>query len=198
MGIAVTGGIGSGKSAVCKILNSLGEKTISLDGVYKKLLQSGDFCVGVCNAAGVSPKIIDGKPAVDFDAVSKKVFNCDGALKALNDFTHPRIFEAAFLEGQKYESAGELVFYEVPLLFEGGYLGLFDKAWVVTRDLRARIKSAALRDGAKECDVERRIKKQFDYDNNDLSAHTIIRNDGDLAELKNEVVCALNEVKKKC
>lgn len=196
MKIAITGGIGSGKSAVCKILNSLGEKTISLDGVYKNLLKNEEFCIGVCNAVGVQPKLLNGKNTVDFEAVSKKVFDCESALNALNAFTHPRIFAAAFSEGQKFENERHAVFYEVPLLFEGGYVGLFDKVWVVTRKLNARIKSAALRDGASELSIKKRVEKQFDYDNNDLSAHTIIPNDGDFAELEERVVCALNEVKK--
>lgn len=197
MRIAITGGIGSGKSAVCKILNSLGEKTISLDGVYKNLLKNEDFCIGVCNAVGMQPKKISGKNVVDFEALSKKVFDCESALNALNAFTHPRIFAAAFSEGQKFENERCAVFYEVPLLFEGGYVGLFDKVWVVTRELNSRLKSAALRDGASELSIKKRVEKQFDYDNNDLSAHTIIPNDGDFVELEKRVVCALNEVKNK-
>lgn len=195
MRIAITGGIGSGKSSVCKILNSAGEKTVNLDVVYKSLLEDESFCKGIAESVGVPLNRVKGRSVIDLTAVSQKVFDSDNALKALNDFTHPRIFEAAFKFGKKIENSKKSVFYEVPLLFEGGYADLFDEVWVVTRSLNKRVKSAALRDGVSEAEIEKRIKKQFDYDKSDLSAHTIIPNDGSFDELEKKVICALDKIK---
>lgn len=198
MKIAITGGIGSGKSSVINILAELGQPTVNLDMVYKELLNNDeDFVLGICKVTKVPPKLkTDGKPTVDLKAVSKKVFSNGDTLKSLNSFTHPRIYSEAFLKGKPFELDGKPVFYEVPLLFESGYQNAFDKIWIVSRKITERIKYTAKRDNANEKEIEDRIKNQFDYENADLSLHTIISNDGNIAELRKKVVEALNEVYK--
>lgn len=189
--IAVTGGIGSGKSTVMQIIRNFGYKTISLDEVYAELLCDEEFVKGINKRLGLPEKLQNGKAVLDKNAVSEKVFTDSAALKALDDYTHPAIMERAFKEGGK-----GVVFYEVPLLFESGFERLFDKVVVVLRDKASRLKSAALRDGKTEEDISARIKNQFDYENNDLSLHMIIRNDGDLSSLKDSVGRAINEIEK--
>lgn len=195
MKIALTGGIGSGKSAVLKILKEFGEHTISFDAVYKRLLLNEDFLLGVYGAATVKPEYKNGRLYLNSSVISKKVFSDTLALKKLNAFTHEKVFAEAFKQGKVFEDNGERVFYEVPLLFEGGYQNRFDKVWVVVRDKGVRISAAAARDGLSEFEVEKRVKNQFDYENCDLSIHTIISNDGDLPSLKVKVESALNEIK---
>ncbi len=194
MKIAITGGIGSGKSAVIKILAEAGQKTISLDDVYKELLNDESFVLGVCSAVDVDPKNFGERYTIDFDEISKKVFSNGEVLARLNAFTHPQIFKEAFRRGSRFESDGGVVFYEVPLLFEGDYQNLFDSVWVVIRKIEDRIESAAIRDGVSEYEIKKRINNQFNYEKVDFSSHTIISNDGDFVALKNKVLGVLNEV----
>ena len=59
--IAVTGGIGSGKSTALSIISKLGYKTVSLDAVYTELLSNEDFVMKICDEMDVLPIIINGK-----------------------------------------------------------------------------------------------------------------------------------------
>lgn len=186
--IAVTGGIGSGKSTAIKIISELGYKTVSLDQVYADLLENQVFVENICNITNTLPIKADGKKSIDRKAIADKVFADKTALKALNSYTHGEILKKAFERGGK-----GIVFYEVPLLFENGYQKFFDKVIVIKRDLSERIKSVCLRDGLSDNDVLKRMKNQYDYEKNDLSVHIIILNDGDIASLKNNIVKAIDQ-----
>ena len=184
MKIAITGGIGSGKSAAIKILKGFGFDCISLDDVYNKLCQNESFVLKVCSLTETEPAIAGGKKTLDRAAVSKKVFNDKALLKKLDEFTHAQIFEEAFRQGAPAEKNGEPVFYEVPLLFEGNYEKLFDKVWVIARDKKS------------ESEILEKIKNQVDYDNLNLSLHTIIKNDGSKSDLEERIKEAVGELEK--
>lgn len=190
--VAVTGGIGSGKSLVLNIINSLGYKTVSLDEVYAQLLQDEKFVLKISSAIGVEPLYIEKKAVLNRKAISEKVFSNKKLLETLNLVTHSAIFERAF---SLYDEG--IVFFEVPLLFEGGYQNKFDFVFVVQRDLEKRILSAMVRDGATREQIEQKIKNQFNYDDADLSIHTIINNDLDEEHLKKVVVKAIENIKVK-
>lgn len=190
--IAVTGGIGSGKSTVIQIISELGYKTVNLDKVYRELLLDEKFVNGISDLIGIKPLVENGRVTLDKNAVSKKVFNDKNALKKLNEYTHPAILAEAFKQG-----GNGITFYEVPLLFESDLVNLFDKTIVVLRDKKLRAESAAKRDGKSTEEILERINNQFDYDNTDLSLHIIILNDGDLPELTNKVKWAINEIKER-
>lgn len=194
MKIAITGGIGSGKSTVLKILNELGEKTISFDDVYKSLLLDENFIKGVYFAVRINQDYKNDKPFFNPRKISEAIFSSPDKLKALNAFAHAKVFEKAFDEGASLEKCGKRVFYEVPLLFEGNYQNRFDKVWVVMRDKNARLISASLRDNLPVSEIEKRANNQFDYESSDLSLHTLIINDGDEASLKSKVERAIYDL----
>lgn len=188
--VAITGGIGSGKSTVAAMICRLGYKVISFDDVYRDLLKRKEFVLQICDLIGVPPIYSpSGEVVLDKSAVASKVFCDKAALDKLNGFTHPKITAEAFLQG------GEgVVFYEVPLLFESGLQTEFDRVIVVTRPLEDRIFGAALRDGVPREKIENRVKNQTDYEKIDLSLHIVISNDGDLPSLENKVRKAINEL----
>ena len=84
-------------------------------------------------------------------------------------------------------NSGGLVFNEVPLLFEGGFESLYDGVIVVVRNKEARIAAALARDKTDEKRVLARINNQIDYEKKDLTAYTLIENDGDLSSLSKKV-----------
>lgn len=191
--IAVTGGIGSGKTTVMGIIQSEGYGTVSFDEIYHELLYDEKFVIDICSIVGVKPKILNGKKVLDRAAVSEKVFNNHSLLEKLNAFTHAKITVAAFKKGDSLSKSK--VFYEVPLLFESKLESLFDKVIVVMRDRNDRISAAAKRDGCLVEETALRAKNQFDYEKNDLSLHIVIINDGDIESLKSKVRKVLNEIK---
>ncbi|MDE6105194.1 MAG: dephospho-CoA kinase [Clostridia bacterium] len=174
--IAVTGGIGSGKSTVGQIIKNLGYPVISCDEIYKTILQDTEFLQKL--AAEFGNEIIkDGK--LDKTKLSSIVFSDEDKLKKLNEITHPEIMKEVFTQATKYK----ICFCEVPLLFEGGYEKDFDGVIVVLRSLDERISSVAQRDNMSAEAVKNRIKSQINYDNLKLTQYYVIHNDGNLRDL---------------
>ncbi len=189
--IAITGGIGSGKSTVVKFIEELGYKTVSADEVYTQLLKEESFVELISKAIGVKPLIEGGKAVLDRKAVSKEVFGNQEKLKLLNSLTHPAIIKRMFEIGESFNG---VVFYEVPLLFEASLQDLFDNTIVVKRNITDRINSVMERDGTTEQAVINKINNQYDYNLLQDNKYYYIHNDGDMFQLKNSVVKIIGEI----
>ncbi|MBR2871205.1 MAG: dephospho-CoA kinase [Clostridia bacterium] len=181
--IAITGGIGSGKSLVLKTLKENGKQTLSCDlvtdEVYKKLFVRRRLAKMFPSAK--SGKII---PHVNKKEIAKTVFSDKAKLKELTDFLTPIILKETLKKAKKLDGQ---VFVEVPLLFECNAQNEFDKVFVVKRNLEDRIQSVMERSKLSRKQVLERIQSQFDYDNADLSSYQIIQNDGNTAELVQKI-----------
>lgn len=187
--IAVTGGIGSGKSTVCEIISALGYSVFSCDKINSEIRESADY-VEKISAAFPS--------AVEYGCVNRKilasiVFNNPTALKKLNAITHPLIMKELIMQMDSCED--RLVFSEVPLLFEGGYQDIFDKIIIVSRCEQDRILAVQLRDGLSEEEIKSRIKNQIDYSKiynyikeGDSSKVHILTNSDSLSDLKQKTI----------
>ena len=190
--IAITGGIGSGKSTASEIIREEGFVVFDLDEIYKDLLKNGDFVDGICRITGVLPKTEDKIKTIDRKEVAKKVFGDGKMLENLNSFTHPAIMNEFFLRAEKIKG---IVFCEVPLLFESGLERDFDRVIVITRPESERIKAVGIRDGKTEEEIRAVIKNQFDYANLIADEHTIlIENDGDRDVFAEKIRIALKAV----
>ncbi len=190
--IAVTGGIGSGKSTVCKIIKESGYPVYSCDETYKKVLQDAGTVEELAEVFG--REIVDAHGTLNRAVLSALVFNDEEKLKKLNEITHPKIFEKMFADSESNEG---MVFYEVPLLFEGGYQNLFDEIIVVLRDRNERINSVMFRDNLKEEEVTKRLIKQFDYDNSDFKQYYVIHNDAKISNMSDIISDILLKITEK-
>lgn len=188
--IAITGGIGCGKSTVSKIIDEEGYTVYSCDKIYSDLLKSGNFINAIASEFGCEV-LSDG--SLDRRKLSEIVFGDETALKKLNTITHPEIMREAL----KLMSNHKLSFCEVPLLFENGFEALFDGVIVVLRDKDIRIKSITERDKIAENEVILRINSQYKYDNDDFAKYYVIHNDGNLDDLRHKVGDVLQKIVKK-
>ncbi len=191
--IAITGGIGSGKSLAAKYVAEMGYPIFSCDEINRDLLTDPKY---VEKIQKIFPNCVhDGK--IDKTILKATVFADKAALKSLNAVAHPMIMGRLFSAMEKSES--KFVFAEVPLLFEGNYEKDFDEVIVITRDLEERIHAVKKRDGLDEQEIKDRIAAQFDYSNienhiPDVTIH-IIKNDGDSDSLKNKIQTLINRLK---
>ena len=186
--IAITGGIGSGKSFVCKLLTQLGEVCYSCDEISKQLWLDEKYQQALSSlfpSATVNGKIVK-------ERLANIVFNDKESLERLNAFSHPQIMSRLFEAMEKCNKSR--VFAEVPLLFEGGFEKEFDEVIIVLRNRDKRIQAVAKRDGVAALVVENKIKLQFDYDINlqQLKNYFTIKNNSTVDDLKEEVVKILN------
>ncbi|MCM1438754.1 MAG: dephospho-CoA kinase [Roseburia sp.] len=175
--IAVTGGIGSGKTTVCNIIEKLGYPVFSCDKVYGELLNGGSLNKMLSDEFG-SEILTEGN--IDRSKLSACVFGDKIKLRKLNEITHPAIFSEMFLRSEKFKG---LVFFEVPLLFEGNYQNLFNDVLVVLREERQRIDSVKLRDNLSDRQVYDRIENQCNYDMNNFAQYYVIHNSGKIDDL---------------
>jgi len=175
--IAVTGGIGSGKSTVCALLRQKGFPVYSCDEINRSLWDDAEY---LSELARLFPHCtVNGK--IDKQRLSKFVFSDREGLQRLNGIAHPKII-GRLKQAMQVEDG--IVFAEVPLLFEGGYRDLFDAVLVVTRDEEKRINSVAARDGLTRGQVLARIDNQYGYrDELDRNCY-LLDNNGNLTELE--------------
>lgn len=128
MKVAVTGGIGAGKSEFMRAVKELGIRTYSADEINAELLCDKRYIEKLSAAFPLAVK--DGK--VDKAALREEVFSNEKKRKTLNALAHPEI------RRKIEEITGDAVI-EVPLLFESGMTDLFDRVIVVTAGEDARI-----------------------------------------------------------
>lgn len=128
MKVAVTGGIGAGKSEFMRAVKELGIRTYSADEINAELLRDKRYIEKLSEAFPLAVK--DGK--VDKSVLREEVFSDEKKRKTLNALAHPEI------RRKIEEITGDAV-VEVPLLFESGMTDLFDRVIVVTAGEDARI-----------------------------------------------------------
>ncbi len=175
--IAITGGIGSGKSALCDILRGMGCAVFSCDEISHRLWENGEYRRGLAELFPSCAKAGD----VDKKALTNLVFSDPISRKLLESYAHPRIMRQLYSEMERCP----LAFAEVPLLYEGGYENDFDGVVVVERKENARVRAVALRDGAEEEEVRARIGAQAAVREGGRAVLSV-RNDGDLSALRKE------------
>lgn len=188
MYVAVTGGIGSGKSTVIKMIGERGFHVYSADEAARNIY---DDPLVKAKVRTVFPECFSGD-VPDRKKLAEEVFADRNKLERLNNITHPAIMEKLFVQAES--DSDRVIFFEIPLLFESGYEGRFDKVIVVMRDKSLRINSVMRRDGLSEEQVKARIANQIDYEKIQKTAHTIIYNNGDLPSLRNRVNGILDEI----
>lgn len=193
--IAITGGIGSGKSQAAKFIKALGFSVFSCDEIYKNVILSREYIEQVEKAfpESVVNKQIDRKILADI------VFNDAQRRQTLNNIAHPLIMERLFMDMD--DAPMELVFAEVPLLFEGNYQELFDFVIVIERDIAKRIESVKTRDGLSDEQILNRIQSQFDYSKIKETEYfkngkiIEIDNNGGVEDLNEKVSLEINRLK---
>ena len=186
--VAITGGIGSGKSTVAEILSGLGYPVFSADAVARDIYNDPTVFKRVSE---LFPQCVEGD-SINRKKLAETVFADASKLAQLNSLTHPIIMRRLFLQMQ--EGRGEIAFAEVPLLFESGSAEQFDKVIIVMRSEELGTEAVMKRDGLTTEAVSARIKNQYDYERNLNTGHTVLYNDGDISALKCKVVRIVNEI----
>ena len=192
--VAITGGIGSGKSLAATYVAEMGYPVFSCDEINKTLLLDAKYLEKLANL--FPDCVIDGK--IDKSALKNKVFKNPDELKKLNTLAHGAIMSRLFSAIE--QSEGTLVFAEVPLLFEGNYEKDFDEIIVIMRNLDDRIAAVQKRDGLTKQEILDRIAVQFDYDLvqeriKNLPVY-LIENEGDELSLKTKLQAVINKIEK--
>lgn len=172
MKVAVTGGIGAGKSEFMRAVKELGIRTYSADEINAELLRDKRYIEKLSATFPLAVK--DGK--VDKFALREEVFSDEKKRKTLNALAHPEI------RRKIEEITGDAVI-EVPLLFESGMTDLFDRVIVVTADEDARINRVVSTRNISKDLAKNIIKNQATDDERIKRADYVAINDGTRKDL---------------
>jgi len=180
MRVGLTGGIGSGKSEVARILQSLGAYIVDTDRLAREAVSPGSDALR--QIARVWPSVVrDG--CLDRAALAEIVFRDPNARERLNAIVHPHVRRLAE-DADRYAREGQLIVHVVPLLFETGYQDRVDATILVIAPDEQRVRRVVQRDCLSEQQVRARMASQIDPSAARPLATYVIENDGDLVHLR--------------
>lgn len=172
--IGITGGIGSGKSTVCRIFHVLGIPIYNADNEAKYLMANDKALKSsIINLLG-SESYKNNHLNREF--IASKVFKDKDLLKKLNALVHPAV-KNDFIKWSEKQIA-PYVIYEAALMIESGSYKLLDKVIVVTAPLEQRIARVCERDKVLQEKVLARINNQLSQEEMLKYADHVITNDG--------------------
>ena len=177
MRTGITGGIGSGKSYVCKRLAQKGILVYDCDDAAKRLIRTSPI---------LQQQIMGLVGSLDKSAISRFLLASEANQQALNAIVHPAVFE-------DFKSSG-LQWMESAIMYESGAFRMVDKVIAVTAPEDVRIQRVMKRDGISYEKVLQWIHRQWPQDEVRQRADFEIINDG-IADIDSQIETILTQIK---
>ena len=155
--VGVTGGIGSGKSTVCRLFAARGVAVYDTDAAAKELMNTSEELKQALTARFGEATYLDG--ALNRAYLAERVFGNESELQALNGLVHPAVI--ADFERWAEEQMGEYVVLESAILYEAGLDKHLDAVVAVLAPEALRLERAMRRDGASEEQIRSRMAAQM-------------------------------------
>ncbi len=187
--IGITGGIGSGKSAVADSIRSRGFKVLSMDDSARELMaESPEIREKLGGEFGGECYLPDGTLNKAFLAAEVFAAGNEERLAKLNSIVHPYVIQKMIDECEKLVSSGEnLIFVESALIYEAELDEGFDYVVVVDAPKETRVERVLRRGGISREEVLRRMESQLSSEEKIRVADFVIDNSKTLAELEKAV-----------
>ncbi|GAA8129947.1 dephospho-CoA kinase [Helicobacter pylori] len=182
--IALTGGIGTGKSTTIKILESQGYQILDADKIAHQLLQEHRFEIAQHFGSDILEKGI-----LNRKKLGAIVFQNANELKWLEDFLHPLICECMLQKAYELEKNHQAYFLDIPLFFEVGGKKCYpvSKVVLVYAPRVLQIERLLERDKLKEAEILQRLACQMDIEQKRALSDYIIDNSSSLKDLNKQV-----------
>jgi dephospho-CoA kinase len=176
--VALTGGIGTGKSTVSAMLRELGATVVDADEAARAVVEPGTEGLRLV-AARFGPEVLTAEGRLDRPKLAERVFNDPERLAALNRIVHPLVRDwmaARTLEAA--ERGDAVVVHDIPLLFENERQGPFERSILVYAPAEVALQRLLAR-GMSEADARARIASQMPIDEKrELATDVIDNSDG--------------------
>ena len=184
--VALTGGIGCGKSEAAKIFAALGVPIVDLDVISHQLSAANQPVVAEI-AKQFGAEYITPEGALNRAAMRKLVFNNEAERKKLNAITHPAIFEVAKQQLLANRSAAYQIL-AIPLLYEGSdYTPYIDQVLLIDCDEALQIERVKQRSHLTEAEIKQIIAAQSSRQDLLSIADDVIENNENVAKLRGKI-----------
>lgn len=188
--IALTGGIGAGKSLVANYFFSLGAEVVDADQLARQAIQQGSDGFNQVIQAFGDEILKDGD--IDRKALGAIVFSNPEKRQKLESIIHP-IVQQGLADARAELVDDQILIYEIPLLVETKAASKFDAVITVEAPLEARIERLKNR-GLEISEIEKRIASQVTAEERKAAANYVIENDGNEEELLRKVETIWTEI----
>ena len=156
--LGITGGIGSGKTSVCRVFEVLNIPVFSADRVAREITETDEAIInGINSIAGRNLYLSGG---LDRPALSSLIFNDQSLLEKVNSLVHPAVFK--YFEKWVSEQTSSYVIMEAAILFESGASKLVDRVATIVAPVEERIERIILRNRLSREQIEERMRNQID------------------------------------
>ena len=193
--VGLTGGIGSGKSTVARMLGRAGFAVVDADQIARDIMEPGSPVLDEV-AAEFGADLIGADGALNRGELARRAFATTEDTMRLNSITHPAIRAESERRFAAAEEAGEqAVIYDMPLLVDLGLHKDMDLTVVVDVDKNERIRRLVAKRGIDESDARARIAQQIDDEARLAAADVVIDNNGPLDALDPQVAALVEKIK---
>lgn len=172
--VGIAGGIGSGKSTVCKVFGILGAPVFEADREAKVLMNENEAIRSTLQS-WYGSNIYNATGNLDRPKLANIIFNDKKQLQKVNELVHPKV-RAAFLSWADKQAAPYVV-HEAAILFESGFYALMDATILVSAPEAERVKRVSERDGLSPEQVLHKMKNQWPDEEKRKLATVEIKND---------------------
>lgn len=187
--IVITGGIGSGKTAVTDYLISKGYKVIDTDLMAHEITSKNGKAISyIRDVFGEEYILKDG--SMNREKIRKLVYQDESKKKLLEKGTTDIIISDTKKMIEDYRKKGlEILFVAIPLFFENGGENekYFDKIWLVCSDIEKRFKRIKKRDNLDEHMIKKIMEKQMPDKDKEIKSDVVIKNSGTIEELHRKI-----------
>lgn len=185
--LGVTGGIGSGKTAVCRRFEALGARVFYADLEARRLMEDDPEARAEIVAA-FGPESYDAEGRLNRPYLAQTVFADEANVARINAIVHPRVFQAfARARQQAVRDGVPLLVHEAALIFEAGGDRHLDAVAVVDAPVEERIRRVVARDGVAPEQVRARMRHQLPPAELRRRADHVIDNTGTVEALHAQV-----------
>ena len=184
--VGLTGGIGSGKSTVSRMLAERGAVVIDADDLARRAVDPGT--PGLQKVVEVfGPQVVKPDGSLDREAVAARVFVDADARKLLESITHPEVFKLYHEEIERYRDTDRIVIFDAPLIVETGAHTGFDVLIVVSAPVEEQVRRLVADREMSDPDARGRIAAQLPLEEKERVATYVVRNDGRIEDLEPQV-----------
>lgn len=158
MKLGVTGGIGSGKTSVCRVFSTLGIPVFSADQEAKRIMENDKSIISSLNAIAGKNLYLNG--TLDRAELATLIFNDNTLLEKVNSLIHPVVLD--HFKSWEKEQTSPYVIMEAAILFESGASKLVDRIAVVVAPVEERVDRVIQRNSLTREQVLERMHNQID------------------------------------